>query len=146
IVVFMFLAFGSDDSKETDSEVKKVDINNVSEVKKSIIGKWNYTDLEGSDSENKYYRIEISESQIKFNWKIGWSNSFDENETEVYNYSLTDVYPGENEGDYERYISIDGDLSLGYRIIDPLVIKNNYDGSIGIYRPGAVYEFEKGWK
>ncbi len=144
--VFLFLAFGSEESNETKTNVEKIDINNDKDVKSAIIGKWNYTDLESSDSENKYYRIEITDSTIKFNWKIGWSNSFDDNKTETYDYSLGEVKSGENEGKYERFILIEGDISLGYRIIDPLIIRNNYDGALGIYRPGAVYHFEKGWK
>ncbi len=141
---FLFFAYASGNSENVnDVSDRKINISNQSEVKKFLLGNWTYTDLASSDSENKYYRIEIKESNIIFNWKIGWSTKFNSENEEVYSYELSDVYPGENEGDHYRLISVAGDISLGYRIIDPLQIKQNYDGTIGLYRPGAVYEFER---
>jgi TonB family protein len=132
----------SEESGQTE-ESMKIDIKNTSEVKNFLLGKWTYTELAASDSENKYYRIEITETHIIFNWKLGWNSKFNSDDEEVYEYELTDVYPGDNEGNFERFISVVDDKSLGYRMIDPLKIRQNYDGTIGLCIPGHIYEFER---
>jgi hypothetical protein len=86
--VFLFLAFGSDDS--SDSPKVKIDINNQQELEKYIQGKWSWERHTGDVNHTWRYRFEINGNKLKI-WQCfnNMDDPFDMSEGyEEYNFTL----------------------------------------------------------
>jgi hypothetical protein len=140
--VFLLMAFGSGESDSKDNEeTPKIDFNSATEVKNHIEGKWFLKNFD-----DKCVRLEISESRIKFNCILNENYEFQKEDEEEYSYTLTEAYGAEFKGQLQRFVSVSGDKSLGFRIFDPITILQTSSGEIYLCKGGGTsspYTFEK---
>ena len=153
ILSMIFLAFGSDDSKDSNTSAKKIDINNETEISNFIQGKWSWIDYSSGANSNIRYRFEINGNKITVLTCYGnLEDPFVANEKpEVVEFSIGK--PTRDVDGYNcRYLEFSPfqDQSLLFRAISRggiwVIVDSNWDTPVIKGGGGGVVSWDKGWK
>jgi len=148
ILSMIFLAFGSDETKDSSTSAKKIDINNESEILNFIQGQWSWIDYSSGANSNIRYRFEINGNKITVLTCYGNLNDpFVANEKpEVLEFSL-----GKPKRDVDGYncrfleFSPFQDQSLLFRALNSIwiIVDSNWDEP---KLTNGVRTWDRGWK
>jgi hypothetical protein len=155
ILSMIFLAFGSDETKDskTVENTIKIDINNESEILNFIQGKWSWIDYSSGANSDIRYRFEINGNKITVLTCFGnLKDPFIANEKpEVLEFSIgkptRDV-----DGHKCRYLEFSPfqNQSLLFRAISRggiwVIVESDWDTPVIRGGGGGVVSWDKGWK